>query len=86
MTSLWEETHKKGVAYIMEIVHSHENVIYATPKFPIIHPICPEKILHNLCFSFVLGITAVPRETENSAYAKFWGAKKVHYEKCGSGI
>ena len=81
LTSLWKETHKKGMAYIMEIVHSHENVIYATPKFPIIHPICPEKILHNPCFSFVLGITAVPRET-----AKFWGATKVHYEKCGSGI
>ena len=66
----------------MGIVHSHEeesklaffkNVVYATSKFPIIHLLCPEKILHNLCFSFVLGITAVPRETENSAYAKFGG-------------
>ena len=47
--------------------------MYATSKFPIIHPICPEKNLHNLCFSFVLGIAAVPRETENSAYAKFGG-------------
>ena len=33
----------------------------------------PPKILHNLCFSFLLGITAVPREIENNAYAKFWG-------------
>ena len=30
-------------------------------------------ILHNLCFSFLLGITAVQREIGNNAYAKFWG-------------
>ena len=44
------------------------------------------KILHNLCFSFLLGITAVPRETENNNYAKFEGANKVHYGRCGSGV
>ena len=33
------------------------------------HLICPPKFLHNLCFSFLLGITAVPREIENNAYA-----------------
>ena len=42
--------------------------------------------MHNLCFSFLLGITAVPKEIENNAYAKFWGANKVHYGKCGSGV
>ena len=42
--------------------------------------------LHNLCFSFLLGITAVPREIENNAYAKFWRANEVHYGKCGSGV
>ena len=26
-------------------------------------------ILHNLCFSFLLGIITVPREIENNAYA-----------------
>ena len=31
--------------------------------------------LHNLCFSFLLGITAVPKEIENNAYAKVWGGK-----------
>ena len=35
------------------------------------------QILHNLCFSFFLGITAVPREIENNASAKFWAANKV---------
>ena len=62
---------------------------YATSTFPpVMHLICPppppphrpkKKILPNLCFSFLLGITAVPREIENKAYAKFWGANKVHY-------
>ena len=41
------------------------------------HMIClpaPQKKLHIFCFSFLLGITAVPREIENNVYAKFWGA------------
>ena len=49
-------------------------------------PPLQKKILHNLCFSFLLGITAVQREIENNAYAKFWGANKVHYGKCESGV
>ena len=62
------------------------------------HLICPphhpppQKNLHTLCFSFLLGTTAVPRDTENYAYAKFWGggwgggANKVHYGKFGNGV
>ena len=51
----------------------------------------PEKILHNLCFSFLLVITAVPREIENSAHAKFGGGgggggNRGHYGKCGSDV
>ena len=34
-------------------------------------PYLPPQILHNLCFSFLLGITAVLREIEINAYAKF---------------
>ena len=34
-------------------------------------PYLPLQILHNLCFSFLLGITAVPREIKSNAYAKF---------------
>ena len=44
---------------------------------PLVHlPYAPyllPKILHNLCFSFLLGITAVPKEIKNSGYAKCWG-------------
>ena len=39
----------------------------------LIYPPPTPQILHNLCFSTLLGITAVPREIENNAYAKFWG-------------
>ena len=35
----------------------------------------PPKILHNLCFSFLLGIIVVPREIENNAYATFFGGQ-----------
>ena len=33
----------------------------------------------------ILGITAVPREIENNAYAKCLGLNKVHYGRCASG-
>ena len=60
-----------------------ENALYATSTFSIMHLICApapskkEKKLHNLCLSFLLGITAVPREIENNAYTNFLGANKV---------
>ena len=32
---------------------------------------------HNaLCLQFLLGVDMAPRETENNAYAKFWGDKQ----------
>ena len=48
-------------------------------------PFLPPQILHNLCFLFLLGVTAVPREIENNAYAKFWGANRVHFGRYASG-
>ena len=30
-------------------------------------------------------ITAIPRDTENNAYAKFSEGYKVHYGRCASG-
>ena len=43
--------------------HISHNAPYCPPP--------PPQILHNLCFSFLLGITAVLREIEINAYAKF---------------
>ena len=56
---------------------------YVTCTSAIIHLICPPKFCITFFFSFLLGITAVPRETENNAYAKFPGANKVH-GRCAS--
>ena len=54
------------------------------------------QIFHNFCFSFLLGITAVPREIENNAYANifFLGGgggregevNKVDYGKCATDV
>ena len=50
-------------------------------------PYLPSKFCITFFFSFLLGqITAVPREIDNNAYAKFCGANKVHYGKCGGGV
>ena len=34
------------------------------------------KILHNYCLQCLLEVKMAPRETENNAYAKFWGDKQ----------
>ena len=52
---------------------------YTTSTFPIMHLICPPKFCLTFVFSFLLGITAVPREIENNAYAILWEASKVRY-------
>ena len=46
--------------------------------------ICTSPIIHfvsrqTFCITFLLGITVVPREIEDNAYAKFGGANKVYY-------
>ena len=38
--------------------------------------VCTPKILHKHCLQFLLGVKRAPRETENNAYAKFWGDKQ----------
>lgn len=50
---------------------------YATCTFPLMHPICPPNFGQlNLCVSFLLGITAVPREIESNTYGKISGGQK----------
>ena len=77
----------------MQSARRRKQSTYATCTFPIMHLVClppsppppPHQILHNLGFSFLLGITVAPREIENNAYAKFLRANKVHYGRCTSG-
>ena len=42
--------------------------VFAICTFSSVHLICPPKILHNFFLKFLLGITLVPRKTENSAH------------------
>ena len=38
--------------------------------------VCHPKILHKHCLQFLLGVKRAPEETENNAYAIFWGDKQ----------
>ena len=38
--------------------------------------VCHSNIWHKHCLKFLLGVKMAPRETENNAYAKFWGDKQ----------
>ena len=38
--------------------------------------VCHPRILDKHRFQFLLGVKMAPRETENNAYAKFWGDKQ----------
>ena len=57
---------------------------FAICTSPILFFLSP-KILHNLCFVFLLGITVVQREIKDNVYSNFWGAKKVYYGRCENG-
>ena len=61
------------------IKNSKKEGSYATCTSPIMHLIFGPKLLHDLCFSFLVGIRAIQREIENNAYASFWGTNKVRY-------
>ena len=39
------------------------------------HLVYPPEFCITYCFQLLLGITVVPREIQDSGYAKFWGAK-----------
>ena len=38
--------------------------------------ICHPEILHKHCRQYLLGVKMAPRESEDNAYAKFWGDKQ----------
>ena len=50
--------------------------------------ICPPKFCISIVFNFSWDSNNcnTQGEMENKGYAKFWGANKVHYGNCGSGI
>ena len=46
---------------------------------PPLPPPPKKNIVHSHYFQFLLGITVVAREIEDTGYAKFLGVSKVHY-------
>ena len=55
---------------------------YATCTSPTMHLICPPKFCISIVFNFSWDGCICPGEMKNKGYAKFWGANKVHYERC----
>ena len=49
-------------------------------------PFLSPQILHKHCFQFLLGLTMVPRENQNNAYAKFGETNKEYYGIFESGL
>ena len=66
-SNLFKIAPKRGIVIID---HSRNTIAYH-------NALClSPKILHKHFLQFVLGVKMAPRETENNAYAKFWGLKQ----------
>ena len=66
-------------------INSNHHLIGHFGKYHNTFCLSPE-ILHKHCFQFLLGLTMVPKENENNAYAKFGGTKKKYYDIFRSGL
>ena len=51
------------------ITHAVNRYLYISHNTPCLLP----KLLHNFCLKLFLGISVVPRETEDNAFEKFGG-------------
>ena len=74
--SLWYPCGAHGRAYGHVITKiSRVRHLHISHNAPFLSSLPPPKkqILNNPCFSFLLGITTVPREIENNAHAKLGG-------------
>ena len=76
----WEKSHVQGaiafgfVSYWLKNWRESFKPITkrSNRNLPVIFSVCPSKILHKYFFYILLGLTTVPRETGNNAYAKFF--------------
>ena len=71
----------EDIAVVILLFQTNSTVVKLTTPESIItyhNALCSLcKILHNHCLQSLLGIKMAPRETENNAYAKFWGDKQT---------
>ena len=67
----------KTIKYYIHYFHiAYNKILFVYPPPPTPLP-PPQKNLLNHCFLFLLCITAVPRESKNNGYAKFWEVDEV---------
>jgi len=59
-------------------IHTARNILHwpCTFKNTIILPVSPPKFCIEMCFHFLQGLTMVPRENGDNAYAGFWRTDK----------
>ena len=68
-------------------IHTARNILHrpCTFKNTTILFVSPPKLCTEMCFHFLQGLTMVPRENKNNAYAKFWRTNKEvlwYFLKC----
>ena len=67
--------HQYGRGFYIGHLGKYHNTLCLSPQ-----------ILHKRCFQFLLGLTTVPRENKNNAYAKFGGTNKEYYSIFRNGL
>ena len=82
----WTEQHDHAV-FVWRFSFLNQTPIPHFPQCTLLDP----KILYSLFYSFLLGITVVPREIVGKQCLYkffFWGGggNKVHFGQCGSGV
>ena len=90
-SSLFWELRDNGVLEKFAILtlkpRSHARfLLFATCTSPIMHLICPPKFCITFVFHFSGVLQPSQEKLKNNAYAKFLGANKVHYGKCGNAL
>ena len=70
MRGILQSRYLRSKSYVQTIAHfeKYHNTLCLSPQ-----------ILHKHCFQFLLGLTMVPRENKNNAYAKFGGTNNKYY-------
>ena len=61
-------------------------VLFATSTFPIIHLICPPKFCISTVFNFSWNGCNTQEKRKTKVMQNVFGANRVHYGKCGSGV
>jgi len=87
-------THVHALGHIKIVQQDEKNFCLANMQWaisentiiPVLLFVSPNFAYCKHCFQFLLGLTMVPRENKNNAYAKFRGTNKEYYGIFRSGL